>query len=374
VRAQLLKTLLITALAATSVMAKVKIEKLSFKKDRNFGVVTVNYSGKMTDTPELTVKDGIVQIAMPNTVVWPKVEKQITLQKSFDSKIMAYQYNKDLARVRAVLPYSLAGKENKVSVMLEDREMKFYFPLVAPVVKKVSKAVVQAANKQSKEAYDEQYLEKLLKDKKVTKNEQVIKIENVEEVLNKNKAKEKTKTDVVSTITSATKKSADFDFSSYIFKFIGFFSLLVGGIYVLMNFFRKGMLKKGGLGFLSGTKVVEVLNTTYLAPKRSLLVVRVNKQVFLLSQSEKGMDFLTEIKDTAAFMKEGEKEVIGSNFDTNLESANTEEKEFKLKDMTSTMEEKEDATSLVKAITGQEEKVSLSSQIKNKIKDLKPLQ
>ena len=63
-----------------------------------------------------------------------------------------------------------------------------------------------------------------------------------------------------------------------------------------MNFFRKGMLKKGGLGIFSSAKMVEVLSTTYLAPKRSLLVVRVQKQVFLMAQSEKGMDFLTEIE------------------------------------------------------------------------------
>lgn len=188
--------------------------------------------------------------------------------------------------------------------------------------------------------------------------------------------------DAVGTKMSSFKKS-EFNFTSYIFKFVGFFALLVAGIYFVMNFFRKGMLKKGGLGFLSGTKMVEVLSTTYIGPKRSILVLRVHKQVFLVAQSEKGMDFLTEIKDTAGFMKEGERKVVGDNFDTNLDSAEEKGREFKLKEVVSQLDNEsdshDDVDPVLAALAGQTEsqelnKVSLSKQIKNKIKELKPLQ
>ena len=170
--------------------------------------------------------------------------------------------------------------------------------------------------------------------------------------------------------------------STYIFKFIGFFALFAAGIFFLMNFFRKGMLKKGGLGLFSNAKMVEVLSTTYLAPKRSLLVVRVQKQVFLMAQSEKGMDFLTEIQDTTDFFKEGEKALTGSNFDTNLDTANSGSKEFKLKEVAQNMKEASNSTAssqqdILNSLAGQatqEEKVSLTAQIKKKVKDMKSLQ
>lgn len=387
-----LKTLLITSLISFSAFAKVNITKLSYKDDNNFGVVTINLKGALKDTPELQIKGNIVQVAIPNSVVWPKIEKQVSVNKSFDTTLMAYQYNKSLSRVRANLPYKLDGKESKVSVVLNDNNIQLFFPKQ----KSLTKKIVTSVNKKTAElnkpkrvvkakasSYDESYLEKLLKDKEQTKNQPVKKIAKTETSLfEEMNTKKEVVSDAVGTKMSSFKKS-EFNFTSYIFKFVGFFALLVAGIYFVMNFFRKGMLKKGGLGFLSGTKMVEVLSTTYIGPKRSILVLRVHKQVFLVAQSEKGMDFLTEIKDTAGFMKEGERKVVGDNFDTNLDSAEEKGREFKLKEVVSQLDNEsdshDDVDPVLAALAGQTEsqelnKVSLSKQIKNKIKELKPLQ
>ncbi|EQC51503.1 flagellar biosynthetic protein FliO [Bacteriovorax sp. DB6_IX] len=387
-----LKTLLITSLISFSALAKVNITKLSYKDDNNFGVVTINLKGALKDTPELQIKGNIVQVAIPNSVVWPKIEKQVSVNKSFDTTLMAYQYNKSLSRVRANLPYKLDGKESKVSVVLNDNNIQLFFPkqksLTKKIVTSVNKKTVESNKpkrvvKAKASSYDESYLEKLLKDKEQTKNQPVKKIAKTETSLfEEMNTKKEVVSDAVGTKMSSFKKS-EFNFTSYIFKFVGFFALLVAGIYFVMNFFRKGMLKKGGLGFLSGTKMVEVLSTTYIGPKRSILVLRVHKQVFLVAQSEKGMDFLTEIKDTAGFMKEGERKVVGDNFDTNLDSAEEKGKEFKLKEVVSQLDNEsdshDDVDPVLAALAGQTEsqelnKVSLSKQIKNKIKELKPLQ
>lgn len=383
-----LKTLIVTALLSFSAFAKVNITKLDYKNDNNFGVVTIKLKGALKDTPELTIKGDTVQVAIPNSVVWPKIEKQVSVNKSFDSTLMAYQFNKNLVRVRAKLPYSLNGKESKVSVVLNDNNIQLFFPKTKTVTKKIvtsflkpKKKVIKA--KKNAAAYDENYLEKLLKDKEQTKNVPVKKMAKAENNLMEemNTKKEQVVDSVSSSMSSIQKPS--FNFSSYVIKFVGFFALLVAGIYFMMNFFRKGMLKKGGLGFLSGSKMVEVLSTTYIGPKRSILVVRVHKQVFLMAQSEKGMDFLTELDDTTGFMKEGEKSVVGSNFDTNLNSAEAKGKDFKLKEVVSALESEEEATDdvdpVLQALAGKTDaqelnKVSLSKQIKNKIKDLKPLQ
>lgn len=377
------------SLMTANAYAKVEIGKVKLTKTGSTGVVTIDLKGSYRDTPELTIKDDIIQVALDGAVVWPKIEKQVSVNNKFDTKLMAYQFNKDVARVRAILPYEIKGKEDKVSLEVGDNQIKMFFPISASqkqvaVTKSVTKKKAPAKAKRA-EAYDESYLEKLLQDK-----EEVAKVEKPsKKKLDKttdslvNLAQEKTQQveDSVSNLSSGVEKGG-FQMSTYIFKFIGFFALFAAGIFFLMNFFRKGMLKKGGLGMFTSAKMVEVLSTTYLAPKRSLLVVRVQKQIFLMAQSEKGMDFLTEITDTSAFFKEGEKALTGSNFDTNLDSANEGSKEFKLKEVTQNMHEASNSTrssqeAILNSLAGQatsEEKVSLTAQIKKKVKDMKSLQ
>ncbi|AYF43439.1 MULTISPECIES: flagellar biosynthetic protein FliO [Halobacteriovorax] len=377
------------SLITANAYARVEIGKVELTKDGSTGVVTIALKGNYRDTPELTIKDDIIQVALDGTIVWPKIEKQVSVNNKFDTKLMAYQFNKDVARVRAILPYELRGKEDKVSLEVGDNQIKMFFPISAS---KKQVAVTRAATPKKApaktkkaEAYDESYLEKLLKDKEeVTKNEKPNnkKLNDTNDsLLALAKEKKQQVEDSVSSLSSGVEKGG-FQMSTYIFKFIGFFALFAAGIFFLMNFFRKGMLKKGGLGIFSSAKMVEVLSTTYLAPKRSLLVVRVQKQVFLMAQSEKGMDFLTEIEDTSAFFKEGEKQITGSNFDTNLDSANEGSKEFKLKEVTQNMHEASNSTrssqeAILNSLAGQatsEEKVSLTAQIKKKVKDMKSLQ
>ncbi|EQC47282.1 flagellar biosynthetic protein FliO [Bacteriovorax sp. Seq25_V] len=380
-----MKKLLLILILSTTALAKVKITKLDYKNDNNFGVVTINLDAELKETPELTIKDDMVQLAIPNSYVWPKIENQVSVNNKFDSTLMAYQFDKDLVRVRANLPYDLKGKENKVSVVLGDKSISLYFPKLAVKTngQKVASAIkhveTETTTKTKKtDSYDESYLNTLLKDKEAKAAKTAKTITNYENVLNSEKTKVQTEVvDQVKTKASALAKN-EFNFSSYIFKFIGFFALLVAGLYAAFNFFRKGMLKKSGLGFFSSAKMVEVLSTTYLGPKRSILVIRAHKQVFLVAQSEKGMDFLTEIKDTAAFIKDGEKEVIGSNFDTNLEKASSIEKDFKLKEMIQATEKQVEVrpeyNAAAEVTRTQKDKVSLSKQIKSKVKELKQFQ
>jgi flagellar biogenesis protein FliO len=118
----------------------------------------------------------------------------------------------------------------------------------------------------------------------------------------------------------------------YIGKFVAFLSMLLLGFYGVLQLFKKGIIKKGNLGFLNSTKLVEVLSTTHVAPKRSLMMVRAHKQVFLVASSETGIQYLSEIKDVAGLLKEGEKAIAGSNFDSEFTVAEKIEKEFRMKD------------------------------------------
>lgn len=358
---------------------QVQISNLDFKKEvANKALIKIKVNAPMKETPELVIKDNIVQVVMPNTIVWPKIEKKVTVNTNYDTTLMAYQFNKELVRVRAILPYSLKGMENKVSLTLNNDEVE----LTVPTVGGNSKPVVTVKNEEkvTAEKFDESYLDKLVQDKSNRNlNDEVVQVQKneVEEV-------KEQKIDMINTKMSALEKSdekpAGFSMTSYLSKVVAFLAILILGFYAVMNLMRKGVLKKSKLGFLNSEKMVEVLNTTYVGPKRSVLMIKAHNQVFLVGSSEAGLQPLGEINDVTGLLKEGEKRVGGDNFDTNLVSANSANKEFKLKEVVSTenntQTESEQGESLANFLQNNPvpDKVKLSDQIKNKVKGMKSLQ
>lgn len=359
---------------------QVQISNLDFKKEvANKALIKIKVNAPMKETPELVIKDNIVQVVMPNTIVWPKIEKKVTVNTNYDTTLMAYQFNKELVRVRAILPYSLKGMENKVSLTLNNDEVE----LTVPTVGGNSKPVVTFKNEEkvTAEKFDESYLDKLVQDKSSrTLGDEVVQAQ-------KNDAKEEVKEqkiDMITTKMSALDKNdekpAGFSMTSYLSKVVAFLAILILGFYAVMNLMRKGVLKKSKLGFLNSEKMVEVLNTTYVGPKRSVLMIKAHNQVFLVGSSEAGLQPLGEINDVTGLLKEGEKRVGGDNFDTNLMSANSANKEFKLKEVVSaennTQSESEQGENLANFLQNNPvpDKVKLSDQIKNKVKGMKSLQ
>ncbi|EQC48930.1 hypothetical protein M899_2986 [Bacteriovorax sp. BSW11_IV] len=359
---------------------QVQISNLDFKKEvANKALIKIKVNAPMKETPELVIKDNIVQVVMPNTIVWPKIEKKVTVNTNYDTTLMAYQFNKELVRVRAILPYSLKGMENKVSLTLNNDEVE----LTVPTVGGNSKPVVTVKNEEkvTAEKFDESYLDKLVQDKSSrTLNDEVVQAQ-------KNDVKEEVKEqkiDMINTKMSALEKNdekpAGFSMTSYLSKVVAFLAILILGFYAVMNLMRKGVLKKSKLGFLNSEKMVEVLNTTYVGPKRSVLMIKAHNQVFLVGSSEAGLQPLGEINDVTGLLKEGEKRVGGDNFDTNLVSANSANKEFKLKEVVNTenntQTESEQGESLANFLQNNPvpDKVKLSDQIKNKVKGMKSLQ
>lgn len=386
-----MKALLIFALLTTSVFAsKIKISDIAFEDLGKEGRLVISLEEKLDGFPELKVKSNYVQVAIPGAFVWPKIEKSFTVKKNFDSKLMAYQFNKDRVRVRAVLPTQMENIKNKVALQLKGKSIVVTFPKPitkpkkvvgrAPALNKKDLADLNAGRKPSSaEAYDESYLDKLLKQK-----EENIELKNKPlGAKNSQTAPSVTEDKVNLALSGQEKKKAGFSLMGYVGKFVGFLALVLLLFYGVVTLLKKGAFKKSKLGFLNSTKVIEVLNTTYIGPKRSMLLIRAHNQVFLVGSSEKGLHMISEIKDTNGLFKEGEKQLSGSNFDTTLGTANEAPKDFKLKDFLDTPDEEKDqgeenialeAIEKEMAKAKESQKVKFSDQIKSKIKDLKPLQ
>ena len=370
-----------------------KVEGVNFEDRGNEGRVVIELNQELQEFPELSVKGNYVQVAIPGSYVWPKIEKKFSYADQFDSEIMAYQFNKDKVRVRAILPNSMEDNSNRVSLSLKGKTIVVNFPKAAmkktASVGRAPAIVGGAEDVKVVDKYDESYLDKLLKEK-----EESIKLKDLKKKTTKIEGKtsavakaDQGSSDQVSMALSGTKKDgSNLSLMSYAGKFAGFLALVLLIFYAVVTLFKKGAFKKGKLGFLNSTKIVEVLNTTYIGPKRSLLLIRAHNQVFLVGSSEKGLHMISEVDGLNQIFKAGEKEISGSNFDTNLETAEKKNPSFKLKEFLNqenldeiTTEDDGEENFALAAVTKEKKneksaKVKFSQQIKNKVKDLKPLQ
>ena len=354
-------SLVFLSLSSLGAADSVQVKNLQYKSKGNAsGELSISLKGDLKTAPDLTVKDRMVQVAIPNAVVWPKIEKRISLNKNLDTTIMAYQFNKKLVRVRAMLPYSIKGLEDRVSITISGNKINLHFPKVVSAVAPAKRRIVKKAKPAGVDQYNESYLDKLIKEK--------------EEQVGVAKKAPKKVVDQVNVALAGVEKSevlptkSSFSLTSYVGKFVAFLGVVLLLFYGVVALMKKGVLKKGKLGFLNSTKVIEVINTTYVGPKRSLMLIKAHNQVFLVANTEKGMEFLSEVNDVAGLMKDGEKTLAGNNFDSDLGSADLLEKSFNIKEDIEKPAQSELKTSEVT------DSVKLSQKIKDKVKTLKPLQ
>lgn len=393
----------------------VKIKAIELRNDKGAeNHLSIKLTGNLNDNPQISVNDKILQITIPKAHVAGKI------QKNFNGSIVtASQMDRDTVSVKAVLPYSLQGKESLVNITLKEGSFDVSFPRGVGIVNQASSkearslyrapgVVAQVNNNDGTNAeaekLDESYLSNLVKE-----NEKLAEEKHPEQAKSSGVTKgdhaDTTQKDGVNLTQASLEKTAanssfnkevptksNFSLSAYIGKFVAFLSLMILGFYGVLTMFKKGVIKKGKLGFLHSTKMVEVLSTTHVAPKRTLMMVKAHKQVFLISNTEGGISLISEIQDVTGLIKTGEEEVSGSNFDTNLYSANRASKEFKLKEdsaisdyslddmLAETNDEsnldKKQATNAAKAIEKSpvKDQVRFSDQIKTKLKHMKQIQ
>lgn len=358
--------LFLLTLFTASVMAATKLTGVTIENTDTQSVMKVNFSGKFVGTPELNVEAGHVQIVLKDAYVWPKIEK-----KFGDTTVMAYQYDKNLTRVRAIINQNLVGREKEVSLKIHDNSIEVMYPKAGAATTAATTAPATNTNT-NKDQYDESYLDQLANEKisTVTKTTAPTKLAPF---ATSHTNKDEVKVAQAAPVSESQSAKPAFSFAGYVGKFVAFLGVVLLLFYGVVQLMKKGVLGKGKLGFLNNTQLVQVLSTTHIAPKRSLLLVKAHNQVLLISQSEAGVQLISEIHDTTGILKQGEKEVAGSNFDTNLEKAEglaDLDRKIKLKKM-NVEEEVNDLDQLINSAPA--DKVSFSDQLKKKVKGLKPL-
>ncbi len=372
-----MRSLLILSLACMfmSAHAGVSIESLKFSKSSTQGVLDINFTGRINDYPDLKIQGKSIQVEIPNSKVKKNIEKSVSFSSTLrDTQLRAYQTTKTKAKIKALLPFNIEKYKDKVALIIKDKTIKLTFPRKKVALKKAPEygTILKSKKSAKKENLDESYLNELLKIDKKPENK------NTESstVVDKKSKSAQAASDKVATKMSATKKvkrANSISLIEYGGKFVAFLGLMLLMLFGLITMMKKGFIKKGKLSFLNSTDNISVISQTYIAPKKSLMLVRAHNQVFLVSNTDSGIQPISEIRDAAGLLKGEEKSVSGHNFDNNLDMASVSdgvESKVKIKEDI-TVSNKESALSSYLDV---KDKVKFTDQLKKKAKSLKPLQ
>lgn len=365
------KLIILAIMIFTSVsFAKTRVTDVKWVMNDKTATVKIKLDGDLTSTPSLQFKSDTIQVTIPQAHVWPQINKKIKTNKNGlrNTKLMAYQFDKGTVRVRTILPYEISDIVKDVNLNIKGNELQIKFP--------ISKKVVTGSVKK----IDKKYLDKLLNDQELMKLDK--KEKKRKKVAGKKENKESDSvTSIFSSVAKTGKSGASqFSFVTYIFKFVAFLGIVLLVFYGVITILKKGVSSRSKLSFLGSTKQVEVLNTTYVTPKKTLLLIKAHKQVFLVSNTDQGMELISEIDDVAGLIKNEVQDISGTNFDTSLESAGSDElldEKIKVKKDINVSKNRESLADFIgnktKAVT-KKKKNKYSDQIKKKAKELKPLQ
>lgn len=389
---------------STMALAGVKVTSLDLNTNGPTGYVNISLDGRSNELPDVRVYGNTIEITLAHAEAFGAIFKTVR-----GAQLSANALN-GKAVIKAVLPYSvptdgvnIGWKNSNIEVMFPRGVKTAYegagitpkeiVPAPTAPAVEIKKVEVKPQSKIVKQALNEDYLNKLMNEEvKPVKEAEANKAEatvnetelNRDEVKVQQSAIERNITTAEVAETKAAPKNIiepgkannNFSFAGYAAKFTVFLALVLGLFYGVVQLLKKGVFKKGKLGFLNNSQMIEVLNTTYIAPKRSLMVVKVHKQIFLVSNSESGLTLLAEMNDTTGLVKEGEKLITGTNFDLNLGSANNKENLeafIKVKEniMESTPVDEEKGLAKIAVA---KDIVKFSDELKKKAKKLKPIE
>jgi flagellar biogenesis protein FliO len=375
-------SLALTTLASLSAQGGVKVTSLDLKTSGANGYVNVTLEGRSTELPDIKVYGKTIEITLSDAEAFNSIFKNVS-----GAQLSANVLN-GKAIVKATLPYDINSQG--VDLGWKNKNIEIVFPRgkvarietdrpatpTKPVVpqKTENKVLAKVENSVAKEKLNEDYLNNLMKEE--TSKSARRETDTPPPVQIKKDEIKVQQAGIAKPVVPASlpKTTDNFSFAGYAAKFAVFLAMVLGLFYGVVQLLKKGVFNRGKLGFLNNTQLIQVLSTTYVAPKRSLMVVKAHNQIFLVANSESGLQFLSEMTDTTGLIKEGEKIVTGTNFDLNLGAAEStiSETAFKIKENINESapapQERGIASLTAKDI------VKFSDELKKKAKKLKPIE
>jgi flagellar biogenesis protein FliO len=368
-------------LASLGTSAGVKVKSIDLKTNGANGYINVALEGRSSELPDMKVFGKTIELILSDA------EAFTGITKNMKGALLSANVLNGKVIIKVTLPYEIRAE--RVNLGWNNKNIEIIFPRAINITrtetdrpvdpekilfKTENKILAKVENLRPKENLNEDYLKKLMEEE----NKKITSPDNVafkkDEVKLKQSAVDKSYPVNVVTADNKKEDKGGFSFAGYALKFTIFLALVLGLFYGIVQLLKRGVFNRGKLGFLNNNQMIQVLSTTYVGPKRSLLVIKAHKQIFLVANSENGIQFLSEMSDTTGLMKEGEKLVTGTNFDLNLNTAEitTSETSFNIKEdihLSHPLPEE-------KGIQGLSAKdiVKFSDELKKKAKKLRPIE
>ncbi len=384
-----LAVVVLGALASFSTIAGVKVTSVTLKTAGANGFVNISLDGRSNELPDMRVSGKVIELTFDQADAFTGISKRV------GGVLLSAKAVNGKAVVTTVLPYDVS--EEDVNLGFKNQTVEITFkrnkvaraapeaPATASAEAIATEEAAAAVNAVSKTVLNEDYLNDLMKENQKIEKEEAAPAPaaaaTAPAVAQATGAPAELRKDEVRATQAAPAKASapesrkpdQFSFAGYAVKFTVFLALVLGLFYGVVQLLKKGVFNRGKLGFLNNTKLIEVLSTTYVGPKRSLMIVKAHKQIFLVASSENGIQFLSEMRDTSGLIKEGEKHVTGDNFDTNLGTADLAADlsvKFKENILESAPEEEVRGIAALSA----KDIVKFSDELKKKAKKLKPIE
>ncbi len=352
--------------------AGVKVSSLDLNLTGPNGLISVGTEGRSSELPDLKISGKTIEVTLN------KADPFQTLNKKSNGASLSASFSGEKALIKATLPYEL--KADSVNLAWKNNRIEVSFPRLkvskSNSVSNVSADTTSIASnlnntnpttQVTKESLNEAYLSNLMEENKP--KEEKTAVVNKDEVSIKQAS-------VASVNNTKTENSSNtFSFAGYAVKFTIFLALVLGLFYGIVQLLKKGVFSRGKLGFLNNAQMIEVLSTSFIAPKKSLMVIRVHKQIFLVANSEAGITLLSEMKDTSGLIKEGEKQITGTNFDENITTAEFNNSDnFRIKENILESSPLPPETRIEKLVAAKDDIVKFSDELKKKAKKLRPIE
>jgi flagellar biogenesis protein FliO len=292
--------------------ATVQITHMELKKNKNgLQEFIIDYEGRIVSPPRITSVKGNGLLEWVDADPTKEVISKHSSILQYNDHIMQINLPK-IGLSAALLSKAMLRLEQGRAKLTFQEELKNPAPIAAPVKGKVVK-----------ESSD--YVNYLLSS-----------VDEKSDPLKKNQ--ENTKVDTKKLELS---KPTNISYTTYLVKMIFVLAGVIGFFFLVVKLMKKVMVGRGSLNLLRSSKLIEVMTTTYIAPKRQLMLVKVHDQVLLLANSESGISLLSEVKNLAGLLKEAELKIEGSNFDVSAEQATAiPNDQIKLKDLEKLTESK----------------------------------
>lgn len=367
-------TLTLSVLASLGAQAGVKVTSLNLNTNGSNGYINIAIEGRSGELPDYKVYGNTIEVILSDADAFSSIFKNVR-----GAQLSANVLN-GKAVIKAVLPYEI--KAEGVNLGWKNKNIEVVFPrgqvtevvtekVAAPkpvAVKKTEVKIKAETPTVAKETLNEDYLNNLMKEEtaktvEVEKSPETVTVKNDEVTVGQ-----------AAPARTTVPGNDGFSFAGYAAKFTVFLAMVLGLFYGVVQLLKKGVFNRGKLGFLNNSQMIQVLSTTYVAPKRSLMVVKAHNQIFLVANAENGLTFLSEMTDTTGLIKEGEKIVTGTNFDLNMGSVESAPAapEFKLKENIMESAPLPDEKGIA-ALTAKDI-VKFSDELKKKAKKLKPIE